>query len=158
MDLVTVDSKESQILRQRMTDFNFDALNRRELRQLVQVMRRVMKKNQGIGLSANQIGLNSNFFVAEVDNKFYAVFNPKIEKVYGEEISLEEGCLSIPQKFGLVPRAEKLTLTGLDINGKKIKIKAWGLLARVFQHEVDHLHGKLFIDKCSDVHTMEPSN
>src|SRR3989344_5558254 len=111
-----------------------------------------MRTAHGIGLSANQIGLNMRVFVAEVPDaqggmKSYAIFNPKLEKFSGEKIPFEEGCLSVPLTYGTVERAERVTLTGFDKNGGPVKIKAWGLLARVFQHEVDHLEGKLFIDK-----------
>ena len=119
-----------------------------------------MREALGIGLSANQIGLDFRVFVAEIPTpqnkpKFYAIFNPKIKKASKEKISLEEGCLSVPAVYGDVERAEKIVLTGQDKNGKRIKIKAWGLLARVFQHEVDHLEGKLFIDKAKNIHKLD---
>mgnify|MGYP003922156025 CR=1 FL=1 len=111
-----------------------------------------MREANGIGLSANQIGLPYRVFVAQVPDlqgrlKFYAIFNPEIVKVSKEKELFEEGCLSIPDKYALVPRYSHIVIKGFDINGKKIKIKAWGLLARVFQHEIDHLDGKLFIDR-----------
>ncbi len=114
-------------------------------------MRITMQRANGIGLSANQVGLKYRFFVAQVPDlngrlKFYAIFNPRIVKTSKEIDILEEGCLSIPEKYGLIERKLKIILTGFDPNGKKIKIKAWGLLARVFQHEIDHLDGKLIID------------
>ena len=68
---------------------------------------------------------------------------------------LEEGCLSIPGTWGYVPRDERLVLSGFDKNGKPVKIRAWGLLAHVFQHETDHLQGKLFTDRTKKVFTHE---
>ena len=68
---------------------------------------------------------------------------------------MEEGCLSVPEIFGAVERPEKITLEGFDTGGKKIKIKAWGLLARIFQHETDHLNGILFIDKAKNLRRYE---
>jgi len=106
-----------------------------------------MEKAEGIGLSANQINLDMRVFVAKVENKFYAIFNPQIVKKSVSEIVAEEGCLSVPQLYGEVFRPERITISGYDKNAKKLKIKAWGLLARVFQHEIDHLDGKLFIDR-----------
>jgi peptide deformylase len=111
---------------------------------------------EGIGLSANQIGLNTRVFVARVENKFYAVFNPEIIQESKEKNKMDEGCLSIPGVYGLVERPAKVTLKGYDANGRPIKIKAWGLLARVFQHEVDHLNGNLFIDKAKQVERIPP--
>jgi len=154
---VVSDKKEEKFLRKKPADFDFKDFTKKEIAELVSRMRRIMHAANGIGLSANQIGLDLNMFVAEVpdvDNggmKFYAIFNPKIEKKGDQIAVLEEGCLSIPGKWGYVPRAEKVTLTGLDKNGKPVKIKAWGLLAHVFQHETDHLQGKLFIDRTKKV-------
>ena len=114
-----------------------------------------MRRADGVGLSANQVGLNEKMFVAEVDHKFYAIFNPKIIKKSDEKSEMEEGCLSVPDKFGTVIRADKVWLEGQNADGKKLKIKARGFLARVFQHELDHLEGKLFIDKSKDIYSTE---
>lgn len=157
MEIVTVASKKNEkFLRQKTEPFVFGRMTPREINKLVRKMRLTMKNANGIGLSANQIGLNLRMFVAQVPDqhgltKFYSIFNPEIEKSSKEISALEEGCLSVPNYFGAVERPEKITLTGQDKNGKKIKIKAWGLLARVFQHETDHLNGVLFIDKARSV-------
>jgi peptide deformylase len=162
-DILTVDvKKEEKFLRKKTADFDFKKSTRKEISDLVLRMRKIMRAANGIGLSANQIGLNMNVFVAEVPDpdggmKFYAIFNPRMEKTSDETGLFEEGCLSIPGKWGDVPRAEKVTVSGCDKNGKPIKIKAWGLLARVFQHEIDHLSGKLFIDRAKKVYDAERS-
>jgi peptide deformylase len=156
------DKEEEKFLRRKTADFDFSKFTKKEISELVKKMKETMIKADGVGLSANQIGLDMNFFVAQVPTveergenfvitgqKFYAIFNPKITKASEEKFPMEEGCLSVPGGVsGEVERPEKITLEGQDKNGKKIKIKAWGLLARVFQHEVDHLNGTLFIDKC----------
>jgi len=100
----------------------------------------------GIGLSANQVGLEWRMFIANYRNKFYAIFDPVISKHSVEKETLEEGCLSIPETFVEVPRYLWITLEGLDQNGKKIKIRTSGIMARIFQHELDHLNGKLITD------------
>lgn len=123
-----------------------------EIRQLVKRMKKIMEKADGIGLAANQVGLPLRLFVAKVDKKFYAVLNPEIVKTSKEKDVVEEGCLSVPGFWGPVERAKGLTLRGLDPYGRKIEIKAKGLLARVFQHEVDHLNGILFIDKAKKIY------
>ncbi|MEK7191981.1 MAG: peptide deformylase [Patescibacteria group bacterium] len=143
--------KDEKFLRQKTVNFDFKKHSQAEIRELVKTMRQMMKKASGIGLSANQIGLNIKTFVAQVENKFYAVFNPEILQKSKETSSLDEGCLSVPGVYGIVERPEKITLAGYNSSGKKIKIKAWGLLARVFQHEMDHLGGKLFTDKTKKV-------
>ena len=150
-------AKEEKILRRKTAPFDFSKFTKKEIMALVARMRRIMRKANGIGLSANQIGLDLKMFVAEVPDgqgstKFYAVFNPKIEKVGEETAVYEEGCLSVPGKWGDIERAKTITISGQDKNGKPAKIKAWGLLAHVFQHEMDHLNGKLFIDGAKYVH------
>lgn len=155
--------KDEKFLRRKTADFNFGKFTKKEISELVARMKKEMRIAKGVGLSANQIGLDLKLFVAEVPNqnggnKFYAVFNPKIEKTSAGEIAVEEGCLSVPLTYGEVERPERITLAGYDKNGKRLKIKAWGLLARVFQHEVDHLNGMLFIDKAKSVQKIENIN
>jgi peptide deformylase len=154
---VVSEKKEEKFLRKKTADFDFGKFTKKEIASLVSRMRRIMRSANGVGLSANQIGLDLNMFVAEVPDvdkggmKFYALFNPKIERKSDETAVFEEGCLSIPGKWGYVPRSERVTLSGFDKNGKPVKIKAWGLLAHVFQHETDHLQGRLFIDRTKKV-------
>lgn len=152
--------KEEKFLRTRTKPFDASFMDQKALRALILKMKKIMKEANGIGLAANQIGIDRRFFVASVPTekggyKSYAIFNPKIEKYDEEGVELEEGCLSVPHAYGPVIRSKKIVLTGEDIAGKPIKIKAWGLLARVFQHEVDHLDGKLFIDKARYVQKTE---
>jgi peptide deformylase len=152
-----IDNKsEAKLLRKKVADFDFKKHSKKEINELLKKMREAMKAANGIGLSANQIGLDMNIFIAQAEDKFYAVFNPKITKYSGEKILMEEGCLSVPEIYGTTERPEKVTLEGYDKNGKKLKIKSWGLLARIFQHETDHLNGKLFIDIATDLHKYEP--
>lgn len=149
--------KEEKILRKKPADVDFAKYTAKETRELIARMRRIMRAADGVGLSANQIGLDMNLFVAEVPDpqggtKFYSVFNPAIEKIGDEKKILEEGCLSVPGKYGDVERATRVVITGLDKYGKPLRIKAWGLLAHVFQHEIDHLHGTIFTDKAKNIH------
>lgn len=159
-DILTVDvKKEDKFLRNKAADFDFAKITKKEITELIRRMRKIMHKANGIGLSANQIGLDCRMFIAEIPDgqgatKFYAIFNPKLEKAGDEKNVYEEGCLSVPGKWGDVERFEKVTVTGFDKGGKPVKLKAWGLLARVFQHEVDHLNGKLFIDKAKKIHEV----
>ena len=157
------DKGNEKFLRQKTVRFDFKEHSPKEIRTLVKSMRETMKKADGVGLSANQIGLPFRMFVAQVPNaqgkpKFYAVFNPEITKISKETEILEEGCLSVPETWGPVERHYRLTLTGEDVNGKKLKIKAWDLLARVFQHELDHLNGGLFVDKARELRKSPASD
>jgi len=151
---------EEKILRKKATPFDFNSMSKAELRELIQTMRKKMREANGVGLAANQMGLPFSAFVAEVPDerggkKFYALFNATLEKNGKETINVEEGCLSVPGKYGEVERPKRVTLTGQDKNGHMVKIKAWGLLARVFQHETDHLNGVLFVDKAKYIHEAE---
>jgi peptide deformylase len=161
--LLISDKKQERFLRKRPADFDFKKWKRADITALIGKMRKIMRAANGVGLSANQIGLDLRMFVAEVPDpqggtKFYAVFNPKIEKVSKEKIVFEEGCLSIPGKWGDVERPEKIVVSGSDRNGKPVKIKTWGFLARVFQHEIDHLDGGLFIDRTKYVYEAAAQN
>ncbi len=117
-----------------------------DIKQLIHQMYEIMKAHNGLGLAANQIGVDLQIFTYDIGEGPHAVINPKIIRSKGEEVGVE-GCLSIPGIQGDVPRAEEVVLKGLDENGKPVRIKAKGLLARVFQHETDHLNGYLFIDR-----------
>jgi len=124
-----------------------------ELRHLIAEMYEIMEVNRGLGLAAPQIGVSKRVFVYDVGEGRHALVNPAVVSRSGEELGVE-GCLSIPGLQGEVARSERVTVTGLDENGAKVRIKAEGLLARVFQHEMDHLDGTLFVDR-ADPETLE---
>lgn len=123
----------------------------KEVRSLVTEMKKTMEENEGVGLAAPQVGYPLRIIVCELEDKFYALINPEIINRSSQEIVMEEGCLSLPQVVGEVSRPEKVTIKALNLEGKKIKIKSFGLLARVLQHEIDHLDGILFIDKAKNI-------
>lgn len=152
MKLYTIHSQEEEkLLRKKLAPFNFEKYTAKEVTKLVNDMRKAMHKYNGIGLAGNQVGLDAQVFVATTEGKFYAIFNPKIEKTLGEPMLFDEGCLSVPGKSGTIKRYEKIVISGQDKTGKPIKLKAWGLLAQIFQHETDHLAGTLYIDKAESV-------
>lgn len=124
-----------------------------EIRQLIPRMYETMVECRGLGLAGPQIGVSKRIFVYDVGEGPHALINPSVVSSSGEEWAIE-GCLSIPGLQGEVPRWERVTVTGIDENGERVKIKAEGLLARVFQHEMDHLDGTMFIDR-ADPETLE---
>lgn len=145
--ILSIEKKtDEKFLRRETAEFDFKKFPPKEIRELIKKMRKAMEEANGIGLAANQIGLDMRVFVAQVEGKFYAVFNPEITKTSKETEMAVEGCLSVPENMSEVARSYRITLKGFDKTGKKITIRAWGYLARVLQHEVDHLNGKLFID------------
>ena len=117
-----------------------------ELRRLVDDMFETMHAAKGIGLAAPQVGRLERLFVAEVDEQKIALFNPEIVDTSGKPVKAEEGCLSIPEIYGDVERPPIVTVRALDAEGQPVELEASGLLGRCFQHEIDHLHGRLFLD------------
>jgi peptide deformylase len=117
-------------------------------RRLIDDMFDTMYAARGIGLAATQVGRLERICVVDVDKARYALVNPEIIASDGEQTD-EEGCLSIPEIYGDVTRAQHVVVRALDRDGKPIEIDATDLLARCLQHEIDHLHGRLFIDYLS---------
>lgn len=136
------------ILRQRAKKVRrVDASTRRLVEDLIDTIRATPN---GAGLAAPQIGVPLRAIVTLVNEQMHVVLNPEIVEQSGDEIEAEEGCLSIPGLYGPVTRREQVTVRGLSRTGKPMKIKSEGWEARVFQHEVDHLNGILFIDRVED--------
>ena len=115
-------------------------------RRLVADMLETMREAPGVGLAGPQVGVLERVFVWEVGEEHGAVFNPRIVATGEEEVEGEEGCLSLPGLYYPVTRYESVTVEGIDENGDPVKLDADELLARVCQHEMDHLDGVLFID------------
>ncbi len=124
----------------------------KKIKKLLVNIAQTMKKGQGIGLAAPQVGVLKRAITVQTDlrgRRILVLVNPKILKKSKETEINEEGCLSFPNIFLKIKRAKEIEIEGLDINGEKIKMKAQGLLARVFQHEIDHLDGILFFNRLS---------
>jgi len=124
----------------------------KKIKKLVVDMAQTMKKEQGIGLAAPQVNVLRRVIVVQTDlqgQRILGLVNPKITKMSKEKEKDMEGCLSFPGIFLEIKRAKEVKVKGLDINGKKVNLKAKGLLARVLQHEIDHLDGVLFFNRLS---------
>ena len=128
------------------------------LQKLADDMVETMRAAPGVGLAAPQVAVSERLFVAEIEKseenpgsgKLYIVFNPEYVFRSDERADGVEGCLSIPGYAGEVSRHHKVVIKGLDRHGNRVRIEAEGWLARVFQHEMDHLDGVLFTDRISD--------
>ncbi|MBQ0002695.1 MAG: peptide deformylase [Treponema sp.] len=119
-----------------------------EFRALCLEMFETMDEANGVGLAAPQVDISKRFFVVTADDDVRRVFvNPQILSTSSDLVDYEEGCLSIPRIYENIKRPSKVTVQALDENGKKFVLEADGLLARVIQHENDHLDGIVFIDK-----------
>ncbi|WP_265459975.1 peptide deformylase [Enterococcus sp. HY326] len=118
-----------------------------ELVELLDNMQETMVAHDGVGLSAPQVGVNLQIAIVEADEgEVIELINPKIIKRSGEDIDVE-GCLSLPGKYGTVKRSTEITVIYFDREGDELEMEAFDYLARIIQHEVDHLQGKVFIDK-----------
>ncbi len=134
-----------------------------ELQTLIDDMVETMREAPGVGLAAPQVDVPLRLVVVEygdeedeeVPPKLYAVINPEITRMEPETATGTEGCLSIPGMLGEVDRSVSITVKGMNRKGRPIKIKADGWLARIFQHEIDHLEGVLFPDRASNVWKAE---
>jgi len=121
----------------------------------------------GVALAAPQIALSKQIFVVSPkalrDDKHHVdlpltYINPTITKQSRDRKKMDEGCLSVRPLYGKVRRSSRATVTAQDIDGNHFTVEGRGLIAQIFQHETDHLHGILFIDKATDVVTLDPPN
>ncbi|MCR4900555.1 MAG: peptide deformylase [Treponema sp.] len=119
-----------------------------EIRQLAQDMFETMEAYDGVGLACPQIGKSLRMFVLTADDDIKRVFiNPQIIQTSSEMSDYDEGCLSIPQVYETITRPAKVTVQALNEKGRPFTLEADGLLARIIQHEYDHLDGILYIDR-----------
>ncbi|AMP20524.1 peptide deformylase [endosymbiont 'TC1' of Trimyema compressum] len=123
------------------------------MNKLINNMKDTMRAHYGVGLAAPQIGISKRVIIVDDGNGLIEVINPEIVKCDGEAVG-EEGCLSVPDRMGQVKRFTSVTVRGFDINGNSITIEAEDLLARILQHEIDHLNGILFIEKATDIEAI----
>ena len=128
-----------------------------EERDLLSYMIRIMSKNEGIGLAAPQVGIDKKIIIADTGKELLKLINPQILEKEGED-SLSEGCLSLPEVFVLVNRANKIKIEALSEDKKLVKLTIKGFLARIIQHEIDHLNGVLIIDYASSIKKEKMKN
>lgn len=163
LDIIQPDNPLLRRKARRVTSFD------RRFQKLVDDMIETMREAKGIGLAAPQVAVSQRVFVARLPDDseeareefgeqagvLYVIANPKLVRVSKEMEEGVEGCLSIPGYIGDVERPVAVTIKGQDRHGKALRVRAEGWLARVFQHEFDHLNGILFIDLATDVRPIE---
>jgi peptide deformylase len=168
MGLRTIVTLPEQILRRKARPVStFDD----NLQTLIDDMIETMREAPGVGLAAPQIGISDRLIVIEyaeppeqedeaepkvVKPKLYVMVNPEIVKTSEEKVLGVEGCLSIPGLVGEVERFAAVQVKGLNRRGQPMKVKAAGWLARIFQHEIDHVNGVVFPDRATRVWKPEP--
>ncbi|MFP4631617.1 MAG: peptide deformylase [Candidatus Acetothermia bacterium] len=121
-----------------------------EIRDLADKMTETMFREEGVGLAAPQVGVSKQLIVVDLEEEFYILANPEIVERSEEEETSEEGCLSVPGPEAPVTRAKEVVVSGRNLDGEELEFSAKGVAARVFQHEVDHINGILFIDRLSE--------
>jgi len=165
MAILEIIQPDNPVLRKKAIKVQDSTFKDAKFQQLVDDMIETMMDANGVGLAAPQIAQSTRLIIvrlpdsSEEDREEYGdlagetfiVANPKITKSSREMVMGVEGCLSIPSLLGEVERHEMVVVTGKDRNGDDFRIKAKGWLARVFQHEIDHLDGRLFIDLTDNV-------
>lgn len=140
---ISKEPSDNDILRKKAGDVTKISKN---IHILLANMAEVMYSTNGIGLAANQIGVLKRLIVIDIGEGLIKLINPVIIDSSGEQID-QEGCLSIPNVWGMVKRPERVVVNAIDENGRKTEITGNDLLARVLCHETDHLNGVLFTDK-----------
>lgn len=142
LDIVTIGDEVLREKAEPITEFS------PELRILIDAMIESMHEDDGVGLAAPQIGVSKRMFVVHIQGEEPRVFiNPEIIGTSQEVVGYEEGCLSIPGVFSDVVRPASVTVQAQNMEGRSFTVDAHGMLARVIQHENDHLNGVLFIDR-----------
>jgi peptide deformylase len=117
----------------------------KRLQKLASGMLQTMHDAEGVGLAAPQIGISERLIVVDIGKGSLILINPRIVSHAGTAVDVE-GCLSLPGRREYVTRFQEISVTGVNLNNKKVALTATDLLARVLQHEIDHLEGILFID------------
>lgn len=152
LPLVTLPNEQ---LRQRSEEIDPDEIRRPEFQAWLDDLVHTMYKADGVGIAASQVGRNVRVFVAVDGDTPHVVINPALLKKSWRTEDGEEGCLSVPGKYGIVRRHLAFKIRGLDRHGRKIVLDAKGFFARVLQHELDHCDGVLFIDRAKKIFNVQ---
>jgi peptide deformylase len=171
--MATIVQKDDPVLRKIAKPVEESMIGSPELKKIIRDMKSALSaEDDGVAIAAPQIGVSLRMFV--LSGKILEVLypeeyedpkkkprdivfiNPKIIKLSREKAEVEEGCLSVRYLYGKIFRAKKARVQAYDEDGKKFEMGGSGLLAQIFQHETDHLDGKLFIDEATDVHDLPP--
>lgn len=167
--MVKIVQKENKILRNKAKEVPVKDIHSPKIKKILKDMSNALEtQKEGVAIAAPQIGVPLRIFI--VSGKLFDIeryiekkslikdlvfINPEITKISRNTSSEEEGCLSVRNKYGSVNRSNKATVRAYDENGKVFERGGSGLLAKIFQHEIDHLNGILFIDKAKNLHNIK---
>lgn len=148
MSLLNVLKEPNETLRTKAVDIDPAEIQRDRVQSLIDDMIATMYASNGVGIAGPQVGAHERVIIVETGRGAAEAFvNPKIVSASFRKVDSEEGCLSVPGVFGIVKRHKNVTVEAYNREGQKVKMKAGGLPAIIFQHEIDHLDGVLFIDR-----------
>ena len=169
--MVKILQKESLVLRQKAEEVPHSEIKTPRIKKILDKMIKALdEQDDGVAIAAPQIGENLQIFVMskrvyemmnkkslkDKDIRDEVFINPKITKISKEKEMVDEGCLSVRWLYGKVNRSKKATIEAYDREGKKFIMGGSGIIAQIFQHEMDHLQGILFIDKAVDMEELPP--
>ena len=165
MSILTVSRLGHPVLREKASDIEIADIKAGKFKTLIEDMIETMHAYEGVGLAGPQVHLPLRIFVFEVEERVAkrrnvpklgagAVFNATYEGIGTEKITDWEGCLSVPFLGGEVPRFRKLRVRGFDHDGEPLDLEVGGFTARIFQHEIDHTDGHVYLDRMPDLTTL----
>ena len=138
-------------LRKRSVEVSPETIGTPEFQEFIDLLTDAMFEYDGVGIAAPQVGRNIRVFIASEKGGPKAYVNPEMVQMSENLIDSEEGCLSVPGVWGVVPRAKRIKLKALDRHGRMIEVDAKNFHAIILQHEFDHLEGILFVDKATRI-------
>lgn len=149
--MLTILTLPTPSLRERSRELSVEEITTPEFQKYLDELAVVMIKSGGVGIASPQVGRNVRVIVVEAKHGPDFFINPEITKKSEALADSEEGCLSVPGKYGIVSRHKKVTMSALNRHGRRVELEGKNFLSFVYQHEIDHLDGILFIDKAKKV-------
>lgn len=150
MSVRAITLQGTPVLHQRAKEVDVAELGTPAFEELIRDMLDTMHALNGVGIAATQVGVGKRVFIAESSDGPIALVNPVFTDMSWKKVNGDEGCLSVPGKFDSVARAKTVKIEALALDGKKVSFTAKDFFARILQHELDHLDGKLFLDRIAE--------
>lgn len=165
-EIVQKDTKDGEVLRKIAAVVPVDDITSPEIQKDIEDMFETLKtQKDGVAIAAPQIGISKRIFVIaprvfgeDAENSQLVYINPTIIKKSRDKKKMDEGCLSVRYWYGKIKRASRATVEAYDKDGQKFELEGKDLLAQIFQHEIDHLNGILFVDNATELKESKPEN
>lgn len=167
-EIIQKDGDGSQVLRETADPVSDDEFDSDQLTQILRKMKQALHAtDDGVAIAAPQVGISKRVFLVrdsvfadrnDLDNKDKAFINPDLVNTSQATQEINEGCLSVRNTYGKVKRHKQATVRAQDPDGDEFELGGSGLLAQIFQHEIEHLDGKLFVDKADNLRDIDPDD